>query len=110
MEHVILATGRDAATLAGNAAFATDFAPGFITRLPDGAGHHARLPCLRVRVAYACSAKLRMISWIAGWVALCAGGMLVAMLADGENRRRNALPATLMAGLLAAATWVLMHR
>ncbi|MGE0486066.1 MAG: hypothetical protein AB7Q81_18100 [Gammaproteobacteria bacterium] len=51
-----------------------------------------------------------MISWIAGWVALCAGGMLVAMLADGENRRRNALPATLMAGLLAAATWVLMHR
>ncbi|MCA8967039.1 MAG: hypothetical protein H6977_16300 [Gammaproteobacteria bacterium] len=51
-----------------------------------------------------------MISWIAGWAALFTGGMLVAMLADGDNRRRNALPATLMAGLFAVAVYILVYR
>lgn len=55
-------------------------------------------------------ARRPVISWIAAWVALFTGALLVAMLSDGEQRRRNAVPAVFVALLLMGAGYVLVFR
>lgn len=49
-----------------------------------------------------------MFRVIAGWVALFAAGMLVALLSDRENRRKNAPLALAMFAILAAAGYLII--
>ncbi len=51
-----------------------------------------------------------MFDWISAWIALFAGALLVAMLLDAENRRRNALPALATLGVLGSALYVFLFR
>ncbi|MEQ8659940.1 MAG: hypothetical protein RLW62_03925 [Gammaproteobacteria bacterium] len=51
-----------------------------------------------------------MFDWISAWIALFAGATLFAIALDGENRRRNAMPALAMLGVLAAALYVFLFR
>ncbi|MEQ8233099.1 MAG: hypothetical protein RLW61_14680 [Gammaproteobacteria bacterium] len=51
-----------------------------------------------------------MFDWISAWIALFAGATLVAMLLDGENRRRNALPALALLAVLGVALYVFLYR
>lgn len=51
-----------------------------------------------------------MISWIAIWIGLFAAGMLIAMLSDRDNRRRNAPLTVLMAAVLGIVTYIVLYR
>jgi hypothetical protein len=51
-----------------------------------------------------------VISWIAIWIGLFAAGMLIALLSDRENRRRNAPLAVLMAAVLGVVGYIVGYR
>jgi len=51
-----------------------------------------------------------VISWIALWIGLFAAGMLIALLSDRENRRRNAPVAALMVAVIGLVGYIVGYR
>ncbi|MGB1885434.1 MAG: hypothetical protein ACPHUF_16150 [Gammaproteobacteria bacterium] len=51
-----------------------------------------------------------MPSWIAAWIGLFALGMLIAVMLDAENRRKNLPLAAAMAVIVGVVAYILVAR